>query len=244
MRKRPLVIKIISILYFLSPIGILLEIMFLFGIKLSEILLVKELINWHVVLMAIWTPVVGYGVWKVKHWGYYQLLFHSLFVFMANIFLYSSDMTRSPLYVIILFNMLLIAVVVMFVRKEVKSPYFNPNIRWWEQAVRFYFDGMRILVRNYSDPNLVFEANSFDVSETGAFIVTDRDVKVGEKYTLEMHITKESILYATGEIVWANGKDSGVFPVGFGCKFIGTGRLFKKRIRHHMKDISAKIRDR
>lgn len=243
MRKRPLIIKVISFLYFLSPIGILLEIMLLFGISFSEITLIKELVNWHVILLAVWTPIVGYGVWKVKGWGYYQLLAHSLFVFAGNIILYSSDLTKSPLYIILIFNVLLVGMIIMFVRKEIKAPYFNPNIRWWEQAVRFYFEGMRILVRDFSDPNLMFEAKSFDVSETGAFVATDKDVNIGEKYTLEMHITRESILYATGEIVWVN-KKSGTFPVGFGCRFIGTGQLFKKRIRHHMKDISAKIRER
>ena len=121
---------------------------------------------------------------------------HSVFLIINNIVLFLNKSTGLPGYIIVIFNALLLALIVVFVRKEVYSPYFNPNIRWWEQATRFYYDNMRIIVKVFEKDTKLFEATTFDVSETGAFIATDYSVNTGDKFSLEIHLSNESILYA------------------------------------------------
>ncbi|MBN1115360.1 MAG: PilZ domain-containing protein [Oligoflexia bacterium] len=243
MKKRPLIIKIISCLYFASPIAVFLQLMWLYNIRFSEIGLVAEAINWHVVLMLLLTPLVGYGIWVVKKWGYYLLMAHTVFLISNNIILFFQKTTGLPGFVVLTFNLLLSALIILFVRKEVYAPYFNPNLRWWEQATRYYYDNMKILIKAFDSEKLVFEAGSFDVSETGVFISTDSPVKIGDVFNLEINLNDESILYTKGLVVWVNqGIDK--FPCGFGCKFVDVDAVFKKRIRFHLKDINAKIRER
>lgn len=244
MKKRPIIIRILSYLYFVSPLFVLLEIFLLKSIAPSKISGILPFLNWHVLSMMILTPIVGYGIWSVKKWGYYLLLSHSAFVIFNNITLYVVNRTAVPLWLIIFFNIVMLSLIIVFVRKEVNAPYFNPKIRWWEQAKRYYYDKMRILVKEFGTDKVIFEASSFDVSETGVFIVTDKEVKTTDKFSMELILADRSMLYADGEVVWVNKEMKEELPIGFGCRFILPSPMFKKRLRFHMMDIGARIKER
>ena len=194
--------------------------------------------------MIVLTPIVGYGIWSVKKWGYYLLLTHSVLLILNNIVLYAVKATPVPLWIVITFNMLLLGVIIAFVRREVNAPYFNPRLRWWEQAARYYYDKMRIIVKKIGTDKTIFEAKSFDVSETGAFVVANNKVAVGDKFSIELVLADKSMLYTDGEVVWVNKPKKTSNPAGFGCKFMNHNNLFRKRIRFHLMDIDAKIKER
>ena len=246
MKKRPFVISVLAYLYFASPLFIFLELMWTNNIVLANISATFSLINWHVILMMVLTPIVGFGIWSVKKWGYYLLLAHSVLLIFNNIFLYTIQKAPVPLWAVIVFTVMLVGVIIAFVRKEVYAPYFNPRIRWWEQAARYYYDKMRVIVKKQGTDATIFEAKSFDLSETGAFVVSDKKVSIGDKFSMELILADRSMLYTDGEVVWVNKptKKKGGHPGGFGCRFLTPNNLFKKRIRFHMMDIGAKIKER
>ena len=243
MKKRPLFIRFMSYLYFASPLFMIFQLMWAYGIGLHNIGMLVHAFNWHVWLMMIITPIVGYGIWSVREWGYYLLILHSVFVLINNVALYVVKLTVFPLWVIILFNVTVLGIIILFIRKEVNAPYFNPKISWWESAIRYYYKDMKVLVKEFKTDRLLFQANSFDVSETGIFVVSDTPVKPEEKYSFELVLVNNSILYSDGEVVWVNPKKRGQFPIGFGCKFLEPTGLFRKRIKYHLKDIRAKMRE-
>lgn len=244
MKKRPLIIRLLSYLYFISPLAMVLELMLLNHLGLSNLRYLFNFVNWHVLLMFVLTPLVGYGIWSVRKWGYYLLMVHSVFLIFSNTVLYFGKITLAPFWMIIIFNAILVAVILTFVKKEVYTPYFNPDLRWWEQAARYYHE-MKISVKKFNTEKVLFDARSFDLSETGAFISTDELVEIGNKFSLELLLSSNSIMYIDGEVVWINEKkDRAGHPVGFGCRFIRPDYLFRKRIRFHMRDINAKMRER
>lgn len=243
MKKRPFIIKMLSYLYFASPIFIILQLMWAHKIDLDNLNTIRFAFNWHVCMMMALTPVVGYGIWAVKEWGYYLLMGHSMFLFINNVVIYAVHYTSLPIWVVAVFNLAILGIILTFVRKEVKAPYFNPKVRWWENAARYYYKDMRILVKEFNTDKLLFQANSFDLSETGIFVATDNSVRPGEKYSFELILVDNSMLYTDGEVVWINPKEKGFFPKGFGCKFLPSNALFKKRIRYHLNDIKAKVRE-
>ena len=244
MKQRPFVIKLLAWLYFLSPIFILLELFSLYGIGLNRLFLLPYVVTWHTFAMMIITPIVGYGIWSEKKWGYYLLIVHSVIILANNIVLYADRLTAAPLWLIVVFNVLLLGVIITFVRKEVYAPYFNPKIRWWEQAKRYYYNGMKVIVKQLNTDNIMFEAKSFDLSETGLFVVAGKNVSVGEKFSFELMLKNNTLLYADGEVMWTNVKKKAEIPAGFGCRFVKADNLLRKRIRHHLKDIEAKVRER
>jgi Tfp pilus assembly protein PilZ len=202
-----------------------------------------QLLNWRVLSLMVLTPFVGYGIWTIRMWGYFLLITHSLLLITSNIVSYITGDTTLPLWFISAVSVLFLGVIILFVRKEVKTPYFNPKVRWWESASRYYYRGMKVLVKQFNSDKLFFEADSFDLSETGVFVSTDRVVNVGDKYSFELILVNNSILYTDGEVVWVNPKGKSMFPKGFGCWFIEPNGLFRKRIRYHLKDIRAKMRE-
>lgn len=204
MKKRPFIISILAYLYFASPLFIFLELMWFNNIGLARIGTTFAYINWHVILMMVLTPIVGFGIWSVKKWGYYLLLAHSTLLIFNNIILYATKKTPIPLWAAIVFTVLLVGVIITFVRKEVYAPYFNPRLRWWEQAVRYYYDKMKIIVKKLGTETTMFEAKSFDISETGAFVVSDKKVSIGDKFSMELVLADRSMLYTDGEVVWVN----------------------------------------
>lgn len=244
MKQRPLFIRILAYLYFFSPLFILAEIMLLYDIGFKRIFLLPYMFTWHTITIMLITPLVGYAIWSVKKWGYYVLIAHSVLLLVNNIFLYFQKLTTTPLWAIVVFNLLILGVIIAFVRKEVYAPYFNPQIRWWEQARRYYYNGMRVLVKRLYSDDILFEAKSFDLSETGIFVATGKNVSAGEKFSFEMVLKNSSILYADGEVMWVNRKKKGEIPAGFGCRFIKEDPLLRKRIRYHLKDIEAVVRQR
>ncbi len=244
MKKRPLIIRILAYLYFFSPLFILAELILLYDIGFKKLALIPYMFTWHTVIVMLITPFVGYAIWSVKKWGYYVLIGHSILLLLNNIILYVEKLTTAPLWMIVVFNVLILGLIVAFVRKEVYAPYFNPQIRWWEQARRYYYNGMRILVKRLYSDDILFEAKSFDISETGVFVATGKNVSVGEKFSFEMILKNSSMLYADGEVMWVNHKKKGEVPAGFGCRFIREDELLKKRIRYHLKDIEAVVRER
>ncbi len=244
MKQRPLVIKILACLYFLSPLFIIFEFMSLYGIGLNRLFLLQYAFTWYTVAIMVVTPIVGYGIWTVRKWGYYLLLAHSVFLIISNTVLYSSGLTTSPLWFIIVANVLIVGTIIMFVRKEVYAPYFNPQIRWWEQAKRYYYDGMKIIVKKIASDDILFEANSFDLSETGIFVASNKKVCAGDKFSFELVLKNDTLLYTDGQVMWVNTRKGKDVPAGFGCKFLNINNLFKKRIKYHLNDVKAKIRER
>jgi hypothetical protein len=245
MKKRPLLIQVIAYLYFISPVGIIAELMLLYRIPITDFFSIfqAQYWNWHVFLMTLITPAIGYCIWSVKKWGYYVLLGHSFLILINNFVLYLTNLTFSSIAVLIVFNLVILTIIALFVRKEVYSPYFNPNIRWWEQAKRYIATSITIHVKEFGKNNRMFSATSFDVSETGIYIASDNEVNTGDIYSMEIHLSADSILYADGVVVWVNqGKDA--FPKGFGCKFLAVDKVFKKRIKFYVRDVNARERER
>jgi Tfp pilus assembly protein PilZ len=235
MKKRPLSVLILSYLYFASPVLVLIYLMLTGNME--------QVLNWRVLSLMILTPVVGYGIWTIRVWGYFLLIAHSLLLIASNIASYMMGDTSLPLWFISSVSVILLGVIILFVRKEVKTPYFNPEVRWWESASRYYYHDMKVLVKEHNSDKLIFDAKSFDLSETGVFVTTDRVVNIGEKYSFELILVNNSILYTDGEVVWVNPKNKSMFPKGFGCWFVEPNGLFRKRIRYHLKDIRAKMRE-
>ena len=235
MKKRPLSVLILSYLYFASPVLVLIYLMLTDNMA--------QVLNWRMLSLMVFTPVVGYGIWTIRVWGYFLLIAHSLLLITSNMVSYMMGGTILPLWFISAVSVLSLGVIILFVRKEVRAPYFNPKVRWWKSASRYYYRDMKVLVKEYNSDKLLFEANSFDLSETGVFVSTDRAVNIGDKYSFELILVSNSTLYTDGEVVWANPKNRSMFPKGFGCWFIEPNGLFRKRIRYHLRDIRAKMRE-
>jgi Tfp pilus assembly protein PilZ len=245
MKKRPLSIRILAALFLLSPLGVLAELMYLYRIPFAYWTKVfyHELWTWQIFAFVIVTPLVGLCVWTVHRWAYPVLLAFSGLILVNNLAVWLSGLGMTSVIERALLMIGLFALVLVEVRKEFKAPYFNPRLRWWEQAHRYATDRVRVIVRAFDSQAELFEAHSFDVSATGLYAVTEREVKIGDRLKLDVILPGGRQHTLSGEVVWIHG-GSDRNPQGFGCRFAKLDRGFRRELREAVAELHAGMKDR
>jgi Tfp pilus assembly protein PilZ len=243
MRNRPLSIKLLALAFILSPVGVVAEILWLYRVHPEHwyyIFLTPELWTAQVWAMLILTPLVGVAVWTTRKWGYYALVVYTGLIVVNNIAVWASGFALSGLIERAILTVGLAVLVFVELRKQFMAPYFNPRLRWWAQARRYLTDRFHIVVKDRGSGAPLFQADSFDVSETGIYLTTDHAAKIGEDYQLDVMLPGDRHVPAVGEVVWVHGgSDSN--PPGFGCRFKGLRAPQRRAIRHAVRDLRASM---
>jgi hypothetical protein len=203
---------------------------------------IPELWNWQALAFAILTPLIGLCVWTVHRWAYLALIAFTALVLVNNIVVGASGRGVANLAEQLALFAGLALLILIEVRKEFYAPYFNPRLRWWEQAQRYLTDRIRVRVKEFGTNSVLFEANSFDISATGIYVVSGHPVKPGDVFGMDVHLPGGKKSYVTGEVVWMHGGNDRN-PQGFGCRFTAMDRHFKAEIRSAIRALHAGIRD-
>ena len=114
---------------------------------------------------------------------------------------------------VLVFNLFLFVAAGFFFRKHTIAPYFNPRLRWWEQASRYDINlGVSI---EYSDS---YELGYLeDISLGGCFIRISDKIKVGAVYPLKLSLGNEMSISVKGRIMRTVTDD---------CSLPGYGVMF------------------
>jgi Tfp pilus assembly protein PilZ len=245
MKKRPLSIKLLATLFLLSPIGIVAEILYFYKIPLShwQLAFLPEIWTWQVVACVVLTPLMGLCVWTVHSWAYVALIAFFTLVLVNDIAVVISGSSLWDLTGHIVLGGGFVLLVLIAIRKEFYAPYFNPRLRWWENAHRYVTDRIRILVKDCDSGEVVYEAKSFDISETGIFVATEHEARIGTCFSMDILFPNGATAQASGEIVWIHG-GSDQNPPGFGCRFASTSPRFKAELRSAIRELNAAMKDR
>ena len=252
MKNRPLTIRIVSLLFILSPLGIIGELIFLYAIPLPMWYLVFNpgIWNWQVVSLTIITPLLGLAVWTVHRWAYWTLVGFSGLVLINNIVLWIFGRSlSSQAWQRVLFVLLILAFVLLILRKDFAAPYFNPRMRWWEQARRYCPGAFKVIFRRFGSDEQLFEATLFDISETGIYVVGQPMAKIGDMFGVDIELSGGRILHASAEVVRVAVAGDPVSQgdqdkAGFGCRFSSVERNFSSEVRKTLKEMRAAIRKR
>ena len=168
------------------------------------------------------------GLFRVRLWAWYFFLFHSVGMIVLNFFGndYRIHLTPAPFI-----NLLFLIPIGFFISKEIRTPYFNPRVRWWEQSSRFFHKVKVIIVGK--------QFSTFDISETGAFVTDEgqADVEVGELIPLKI-FTDEFKIDCYAEVRWINTV-KGKYPHGCGVKFYKMKLKDRLLLREYIKKIKT-----
>ncbi len=243
MRNRPLSLRLLAVALMLSPLGILIELYLLYEIKPAYWYCVFNPLIWtpQVVIVTIITPLVGLIVWRAHRWSYFVLVGFSGLILINNIIVWASGHARSGIFTRILFSLGLVALTALEMRKEFAAPYFNPRLRWWEQAHRYMTDRFHVWVREPGGGEILFQADSFDISENGLYVVSERSVTIGETFSLDIRLPNGRLLSTEAKTVWVY-TGGGVNPPGFGCHFLAPNKIFRREMRAALRQLRAAVR--
>jgi len=234
MRKRPIEVKIISLIYLMMPLFYYCQVVFFEKISLYPVGKVLSFYKAEDILLSIASIVVGIAIYRVRTWGWYLFLFHAIGIVIWNGYVeYSRDV--HPNFELMLFSFVTLGVVGIFLRKHIKSPYFNPTMRWWEQERRHAITfGVELFEQEDSSP---IAGKTFDVSASGIFFDGKIDTSLGKKFMVMFpDENKLKELKLIGEVVWVTGEKK-THPAGAGIRFINMPWASRRSMRKELLNI-------
>lgn len=212
MYYRPISLLILGILHLLEPFAKFLY----YGLVLSDDfnLFLKELSTTPPLELAsalLLFPLAGIAILAVKSWSLPVFLSIEAFVLISNysffkgLFLNGHYLHLSFLLFFVLLNIFVVSVVLI---PAVRIFYTNPRLRWWEAYPRYHVEIEGMIENN--DKILIH-----DISKTGMFISTDREL-------VENDIVGLSFKYGQGQFE-LKGKYAAQFTknqiAGYGIQF-------------------------
>jgi hypothetical protein len=190
--KKPVSIVTLSILFILSPLVILI---LNSAINMVPLIgsgsIIYRLKPFDLIILALYL-LTGVSIFLVRKWGWWVIIISAAIMFTYNLItLYYNPF--SSLLILLLMNLSLFSVTLVFFRKHLIAPYFNPQLRWWEQDQRYEIDiYLKFLGINR---NVIIS----DISEGGCYIFVDFLIDKGSELPVlivcgTFHITVKAII--------------------------------------------------
>jgi len=165
------------------------------------------------ILVLFIYPVAALAIFSVTRAGWWIFILSAAGIAVYNIIAYISNPMIS-LFGVIIFNLLLFITAGFFFRKHIIAPYFNPRLRWWEQASRYDIElGVSLEFGGTYEIGYLE-----DISIGGCFIRISESIKVGTMYPLRLSLGNEMSISVKG-IVMRSVMDD--------CSLPGYGVMFK-----------------
>jgi hypothetical protein len=129
----------------------------------------------------------------------------------------------------------------IFFHRNVIAPYFNPRIRWWDQATRYKIN----IFLTIDAAEKIIKAEIKDISASGVFIACAERLTKGSTYAITLHMIKH--LVGLNAVVMRESKQAELS--GYGLMFVGVTDTQKEglnRLIRHLKKIGLinKIREK
>ena len=169
---------------------------------------------------------VAYGVWKVRRWGFYALVIFGALTAILDLYTLDKENFAWNWWFALDIAAALAGVFLIF-QEEVRKPYFDPNIRWWETANRIRHDvAATLFYKNQKEDILIL-----DISATGCFSEVDAPLEIGQEVKIKvMNLLQE---FESEAIVVRKNTD----PSGYGLKFKNPTRENRKILKKILRDL-------
>jgi hypothetical protein len=218
MKNRPLVILVIGLLHLLEPFSKVFYLKvasdFTFVEVIQNILAIEDPMK----IFEFWFlfPIGGIALLSVRKWSlpvFFSVQFYSIYSHLLYEKFTWPYVSETPLYssmFLLLFN---IGIMIYFLLPEVRRPFFDHKLRWWEPKLRFNIDiPCALFLKETLDSK---QCRIVNISQTGAFICTEWNLNTDQLITLRFQYMN---LYFSldGRVVNVHSLSG---ATGFGVKF-------------------------
>lgn len=236
MPRRPLIITLIALCYFLSPAVIVIQGSIMHHIPLwGQHSIFTRLFFTDIIILFVY-PVGGFVIYAVKKWGWYIFLGCSLILISYNIVVYFLN-PRYNLFILLLLNITLAIVAGIFFRKHIIAPYFNPRLRWWETEARYKIEINADIIVEHKK----LSGDILDISNTGYLIALDHDITPGKIYKVHIKYMHHYV-DVHGKVMRMTSSDEE--KNRYGVMFVKLTSMGKKGIKVIIDDLEkGRLRD-
>lgn len=179
MKQKPLIFIVIAILHILEPLFKIAYFKATTHFPWTEIFSNIMALDGIKNIFDFWLlfPIAGIALLGVKKWSYSVFVSVQVYSIYTH-FSYESYswpyVAASPHWVsmaLLAFNILIIT---YFLLPDVRRPFFDVNLRWWERKTRHALNIPCTL--SFENPNILEDCHILNISETGSFLdFTKRD---------------------------------------------------------------------
>ncbi|RJQ49671.1 MAG: PilZ domain-containing protein [Desulfobacteraceae bacterium] len=231
MKKRPLSIVIIAVFYLFEPIGNLIQAAYINDLPLIGQNSILHHLIWSDWIVLSLFPVVAFGVYTVRKWGWFLFVGFSVLLISYNFYVYFFLNPNYKLHTVILFIIFVTIISAVFFRKHVYAPYFNPRLRWWEVASRYRIALDAKIIAGDSP----VACRLLDISETGCFVNYDGALEAGENVWMSIKCAGDEIK-CLGKVV---RKSAAPGCSGYGIWFQTVSRETRLKIKALIRTLEA-----
>lgn len=238
-KKKPALILFFSLVYLLNPI-VNFILMFLNNNSHTPAEHVNAILSLltggdfiTILSVFLWISAIplAFGLFYVEKWSWYYFIIHSSLTIGNSLLLKSNSGYYIYLNPYFLLNIFILIPAGFFIKKEIRSPYLNPSLKWWKQAKRIRHN-VKIFIKDR-------EYQTFDISETGAFVLTSKDQltpDIDDIVPTEIALDNES-LKCYSKVIWNNSENENEKPHGLGIKFLRLYKTDKKILSSFIKTL-------
>ena len=231
MKKRPLSITIIALIYFFEPVGNLIQAAYINKLPLLGANSILSHLIWSDWIILGLFPVVAVGVFMVRKWGWYLFVGFSVVLITYNLYVYLYLNQNYQLHTVMLFILIVTVMSAVFFRKHVYAPYFNPRLRWWEVASRYNIAFDTKIITNET----TLDCRLLDISMSGCFVNDAGELSVGESVWLIIKCAGDEIK-CLGKIV---RKSPGSDSSGYGIFFQTMSRETRLKLKRLIQTLES-----
>lgn len=216
MKNKPLIFTVLSVLCLIEPVIKVLYFKAITNFDFMVIFANLQARNSFIDVVDFWLifPIAGLLILKLRKWTYFTFMAvlayinYNIFTYEKYTWPYNSDSPFMYNYVVALMS---VAVFVYFLSPKVREPFFDRRVRWWEPKARY---NVQIHCKLHSN-NFAFPTEIINISQTGAFILDSKYMKVGDKFQLEFNFLGQTIVTPV-EVVHKHTVQN---QTGYGVKF-------------------------
>ncbi len=192
----------------------------------------------HDIVLIVLYPVAAFGIYKVRRWGWYLVIGHILFLLISNTVLAVQLRTFNDVLLIQL-NLLLLFFLWFFLRRNVRSPFHNPALRWWERQHMRYGATFKIMLRKASGG--VINTRGINLSMGGCFVelADGQGLAINDRLDIELVYEHFEPFRAKGRVSWVSGATE-LNPRGAGIAFTRADRPNRKLLNAILRLVEAR----
>jgi hypothetical protein len=187
MRKRPWPLVLLALLQILTPVFTIL--FHAWAMKVSPVTVLAWVFDrsWLEIFETILLmPIAGVAVFLMKRWSYAVFLLAIGWSATRNFMQWNSasSVISSPALIVVYVAQ--IALVAYFLLPAVRTTFFDPTVRWWEQKPRYLLElAVRVWVRgDEGSSGQQIEGTIRNLSEGGAFVALAQKLQRGSEIRL------------------------------------------------------------
>ena len=182
--------------------------------------------------ISAWSIAAGWGLHKVRTWAWPVFVTNIALVSLLTFFIVFAHSDAEWKSLEFLGALAVALCLLVLVGREIRVPYLNPKILWWENDPRFKIH-IPVLV---AQGGRRVAGEILDISRKGCFIKTAEEFNTGDDLHLEFTIFQWT-LGPRGRVVSVTER-SLTRPPGIGVQFIETDPQFASNIRRATKKLN------